>query len=388
MALFHCLLYFKERGVMEFACAHIDHRWRDESALEAEILQEQVEKAGVPFYLEVLDPQMIQGNLEESCREARLAFFRTLCKKHAFQGVCFGHHQGDQAETVLKRVFEGASLPALQGMSFQTEMDGLTLFRPWLSIPKKAILQFLEENQYAFFKDATNEDAKFLRGRMRIQIFPYLQEHFGKNVESSFAKLGADAAELNQFIEMTLSPLWTQRKEGPLGVLLLGPGHSSFEAAWCLKRALAERGEALSYKAMDTVKELYLEGKANRSIPLVEHTIEIDRSHLFLVKKGVELPPPAVMESSGLFGMFKVEIENENKSFGWQEAWSGVIFLPKDDVPFEIGAAHQILNASERLGLLKSFGNAKVPAFLRDIAPVARGASGKIYAPINLLYAE
>ena len=135
-ALFHLLL---DHGI-PFEVAHLDHGWRDESREEAAYLQKLCEEFKVAFHLERVAHPVKDEN---SGRKARLSFFRALCEVHAFQAVLLAHHADDQAETVLKRVFEGASLPRLKGFSPCTIVEGVSLWRPLLEVAKEQILRWL-----------------------------------------------------------------------------------------------------------------------------------------------------------------------------------------------------------------------------------------------------
>lgn len=200
--LFHLLV----RSGLSFHAAHINHFWRPESSKEASLLEVLCKSYGVPFHLHELSIDSMERNLEDLCREARLAFFRKICLSHHLQGVVLGHHADDQAETVLKRVFEGANLAKLKGLAPITNIEKITLFRPLLNIRKDQIIKWLENNKLSFFVDSTNEDARFLRGRMRTELLPLLSEHFGKQVSPSLCRLGESALELHEFLEEVLKP--------------------------------------------------------------------------------------------------------------------------------------------------------------------------------------
>ncbi|MCH9703393.1 MAG: tRNA lysidine(34) synthetase TilS, partial [Chlamydiae bacterium] len=107
MALLHLMRELNH----PFEVAHIDHGWREKSAEEAEKLQTLVNE---PFHLKRLEK--FSQNAEDQARRARLNFFRELCEKRGLEGVLLGHHADDQAETVLKRLFEGARLTKLSGL--------------------------------------------------------------------------------------------------------------------------------------------------------------------------------------------------------------------------------------------------------------------------------
>lgn len=202
MALFHLLLEENR----EFRVAHIDHNWRKESQHEREHLAQLCQKNQIPFHLKILNPKLIQGNLEDGCRNARLDFFRELIETYGLQGVILGHHADDQAETVLKRIFEGATFAKLKGLTPVSAQGGLTLLRPLLNVRKKEILEWLESKKIFYFQDATNFDPRFLRTRLRQTVIPSLSQEFGKEIAPSLCRLGKYAHEFDEFMESCLHP--------------------------------------------------------------------------------------------------------------------------------------------------------------------------------------
>lgn len=202
MALFHLLL---EQG-RQFRVAHIDHSWRQESKKESEQLAQLCLSRQIPFHLKILDPTLISGNLEDECRNARLSFFKELVETYKLQGVILGHHADDQAETVLKRIFEGATFAKLKGLTVKSVQGELTLFRPLLGVRKKEILEWLELKKVFYFQDVTNTDSRFLRSRLRQTLLPMLSKEFGKEITPSLCRLGDYAHEFDEFMESCLLP--------------------------------------------------------------------------------------------------------------------------------------------------------------------------------------
>ncbi len=203
-ALFHLL---KDRVALHVA--HIDHGWREESAAEAEELRSTC--TGVPFHLTRLAP-FDGGNKEDRCREARRAFFREVIETTECQAVVLGHHADDQAETVLKRLLEGAPLVRQGAMREVSTQQGLTLWRPLLSVSKKQIISWLEKRSISYFTDSTNEDPTILRSRMRMEILPQL---FGKEVALPLARHADEAAALKGYLDERIAPLLAQREVTP-----------------------------------------------------------------------------------------------------------------------------------------------------------------------------
>ncbi len=188
MALLHLLLQVK----LPLHLAHIDHGMREESREEAERIASYAKKLGLPFHLRTLR-EITGSNLEERFREERRQFFHELCGEFSFQAVLLAHHADDQAEVVLKRILEGSRLYNIGGMAPTDEQEGVNFWRPLLGMRKEILLNFLEKKKIAFFEDQTNKNLHYLRARMREEIFPFLEEKFGKQVRNSLCRLGEEA---------------------------------------------------------------------------------------------------------------------------------------------------------------------------------------------------
>jgi tRNA(Ile)-lysidine synthase len=201
LALFFSLLRYCKKREFMFASAHVDHGWRKESGKEAKALEKLCHENDVPFHLKTLDPKTLQGNLEEACREERLHFFGELSLEHDYQAVILAHHADDLAEGVMKRLFEGAHLARLFSMKKVSYFEGLAVWRPFLKVPKKKLESYVNSLSVPFVDDETNRDEKFLRARLRVKMFPYLAEIFGKEIAKPLAEIAEESSELFDYLE-------------------------------------------------------------------------------------------------------------------------------------------------------------------------------------------
>lgn len=381
MALFYILQKFKEKSTLQFAVAHVDHGWREESRDEASQLKALSESFGIPFHLKTISPQQLQGNLEAACRQERLQFFAALSKEHGYQAVLLAHHADDQAETVLKRVLEGADMPFLTGLQQENWIDGARLWRPMLPVAKAEILKWLEQHDIEAFIDRTNLDSRFLRGRFRTHIIPFLSTAFGKEVTTSLCHVGKEAQELKTYLSDSFGHYLEQVVAGPFGSFLdlsnNGPSHP-FELRYILRELCRRNNFILPRAAVDTACELLIEGKGNRLIEVGEHRICIDRRHLFIVHQSMlqELPPAMDLEEGTFqYGIWNVLVERVNESRkpigGLREVWKGHLSISLPEGKYRIGPANlQSPYPGDHATISKWWTNEKVPAFLRHLVPV------------------
>jgi tRNA(Ile)-lysidine synthase len=172
--------------------AHVDHGWREESRRETELVREEAALHGLTFHTTRLD----LPKTEDAARQGRLEFFATLNAP-----VLLAHQADDLAETVLKRIFEGAHLTALKGMEAVSTVGGVTIWRPLLTVRKKELIEFLQERGLTPFMDPTNSDLAYLRSRMRMETIPFLEKSFGKEIVNNLVLLSERSVELKEYLD-------------------------------------------------------------------------------------------------------------------------------------------------------------------------------------------
>lgn len=282
-ALLYVLLDLK----VPFAVAHVDHGWREESSKEACLIEEEVNSLKLPFFKETLSSQY--PKTEEGARNGRLDFFSALLKKHSFEALVLAHHGDDLAETALKRVLEGASLHKLGGMRPVSQFSDFQIWRPLLRLEKKDLMSYLEEKELLFFSDATNEDPKFLRSRLRHTIFPFLEKGFGKNVKKNLCKLSELALELNDHLEEKLSSHSIVR--GDFGSAVHLRDLSRLEGRYLLQKLSKKEGVQI---ARGEIEKLVLWAKTS----LHEKKLNLSSKWAFVKKGWVIISPINKIQNS------------------------------------------------------------------------------------------
>lgn len=388
LALLHLLLKYMYNYKFNLHVVHIDHRWREESACEAAELGRLLDRLGLPFHLEVLDPDRLQGNLESASREERLKFFKRVCDQVGAQAVFAGHHADDRAETTLTRVFEGHSLPYLHGIQAVSKVDGVVLWRPLLNFSKSEIRSWLEKQPHLIdpVEDRTNTDPRYMRGRLRTKIIPELSETYGKQITGPLCRLAEEAQELREYLDGLIAASSLNVERGPFGSCLdlskEGKIHP-FLLRYLVRRFCEEEGVCLSRVLVETVCGLLAGGEADRQVRIAHRQIYIDRKRLFVLTGDLPIFEETVTVSLGetvLYGLWKVTIQrgkSEVSSDSWKELWRGrARFAISGE---ECVLAPAILNAPYRgsTQIRKWWTDHKVPAFFRGCVPVL-WSGGKI----------
>ncbi|MDR3607011.1 MAG: tRNA lysidine(34) synthetase TilS [Oligoflexia bacterium] len=192
-ALAHLLLKYGRRLVApeNIGILHVNHGWRGEaSSQDEEFVRGFAEEFGVPFSAFRVEPPTSYEpgrSWEEAARSLRKEVFRTeAAQKGAW--IMTAHQMDDLAETVLWRILTGAAETHGGGIAFRHGPE----IRPLLGVRKSELLEYLKEEGRSFRSDATNDEERFLRAKMRRRVFPEIEALFPRAVEN-LAQLGFDA---------------------------------------------------------------------------------------------------------------------------------------------------------------------------------------------------
>jgi len=142
----------------------VDHGLRPDSAAEAILVKDRLEARRIEA--KILTLNLLGGaRLQETARDARHAALAQAARAAGFLFLLFGHHAGDQAETVAMRAARGNF--GLEGMAGWTARNDILVLRPLLAVPPEALRAFLRAEKMQWVEDPSNADRKFERVRIR-----------------------------------------------------------------------------------------------------------------------------------------------------------------------------------------------------------------------------
>lgn len=273
-ALLHALL---ECGVKPHI-AHVDHGWREESREEALQIAEEAKALGCPFHTARFEPM---DRSEDEARRFRYTFFAKLYS--GFSALLLAHHAEDLAETVLKRVLEGATLSRLGGMREVSHQYGMTLWRPFLKVKKGELLQYLEQKGLTFLTDSSNFDPTYLRARMRGQIFPLLNERFGKETIANLTLLSEKAHELQEYLDAKTADIPIQK--GPWGLLCDLKELKTLEMRHIIQKMASLSQLTLNRDQLQTLEKWVQTGEKSKILSLKTKKILVDKGRIWFISE-------------------------------------------------------------------------------------------------------
>lgn len=93
--------------------------------------------------------------------------------------VLTAHHRDDSYESQLLKLLRGAHITNLHGMDSLHRIGQVYYGRPLLHATKKEIVKFLEDNEWSWREDSSNQSDKYLRNRVRNELVPLLDNLMG-----------------------------------------------------------------------------------------------------------------------------------------------------------------------------------------------------------------
>ncbi len=193
VALLHVLLALQAKFDIQIGVAHLDHGLRPSAAArDSAFVSSLCNKSGLPSHVATVDIRSLhqkqRGSLEALGRKARYNFFSRIAQKFSYNKIAMGHHAGDNAELVLMNLFRGSGPLGLSGIP---PIRNNRYIRPLIEQPRENIMNYLQDNQVAFVLDATNNDLRFLRNRIRHELMPELIHRYNPNMVDTLNRTAA-----------------------------------------------------------------------------------------------------------------------------------------------------------------------------------------------------
>ena len=155
---------------------YINHQLQSQSTAWGEHVAQQCQDLKLPCV--VVPVQVSVGNLENQAREARHQAYAQHLRPN--EVLVLGHHQQDQAETMLLRLFSGAGVAGLAAMKRIDQRAHYQIWRPLLDLSREQISVWSAQLNISYVEDPTNSDVSYDRAWCRAQLWPLLSQRYPK----------------------------------------------------------------------------------------------------------------------------------------------------------------------------------------------------------------
>ncbi|MFH5831710.1 tRNA lysidine(34) synthetase TilS [Halalkalibaculum sp. DA3122] len=275
MALLHI---FKQLEV-EAVVAHVNYQKRgSESDKDQQLVEETAREWNYRCHRQQLDARGAgESNFQQWARDQRYQFFRDLQHEHNADAIAVAHHQDDQVETVLQKLFRGAGLESWSAMSVWDP----PLFRPLVDSSRREIMNYVETHGVPWRTDRSNLESEFARNLLRNEWLDKLDEFF-PGWKQNVLRLPERAALFSQALRYIAGRLTDNRNRIDMVAFRnLEPGLQKALVLHLLKQS--DPGIEITSGALRQVEKLS-DLQTGKSIQLTEHySLLNDREWLKIV---------------------------------------------------------------------------------------------------------
>lgn len=152
-------------------------------------------------------------SIEMAARELRYEWFEELRREVGAKYICVAHHADDNVETFLLNLSRGTGLSGLTGMR---EIHG-NIYRPLLHCRREELRKWLRKRGETWREDASNQDVKFRRNKIRHELLPLLRE-----MNPSVERAIGDLMQHLELVEHIVAQDVDERLKGIMRVLADG----------------------------------------------------------------------------------------------------------------------------------------------------------------------
>jgi len=302
VALLSVLETLKAKRNFTIAVAHFNHALRPEADQDEKFVQNLAKQYSLKFYSDKKDvlayAKKNKFSLEEAARICRYNFFDAILKEESYHKLVLAHNSDDQIETFLMRIFAGTGLKGLEGILDIRNF----IIRPFLSIPKVEILDFLKKRNLDFKIDKSNLNTRFPRNLIRQKIVPLIRKEY-KNFDNNILRLVAIIKEENSFFDDIIQKFIDKSVDVDLNrVVICWPDLQELHPAVQSRVLHALLGNPSFYKIKTIQDFLKSEKKINKILLQEEEFIVLKEGNNLIFTKKIDSVPEFFYELSGTTG--------------------------------------------------------------------------------------
>lgn len=194
---------------IQFIAAYIDHGLRpDETGAESELIQSLAQRLHAGFERIAVNvretARLMKTSIEETARNLRYQALETIRQQYQAKAIAVAHTADDQAEELLIRLIRGCGRKGLSGMQIKNGW----IIRPLLDEKKETLLHYLQWQQIPFCVDSSNLERNYLRNRVRLDLLPYLQDHFNRSIRQTLLQTAHILRDEEALLEEMTDEAW------------------------------------------------------------------------------------------------------------------------------------------------------------------------------------
>lgn len=180
-------------------CVYVDHGWGEHGKEWIDVCKRMADRLAFDYIHFSIDSSSVKGEgLEDSSRNGRYGVLASILKKDDV--MLTAQHMDDQAETFVIQLLRGGGVAGLSCMPLRRELGCGYLERPWLSVPKREIMEYINKHDIQYISDPSNFCEDMDRNFVRHRVIPVIASHRWTNPSAMIAR-SADNMQVSMEVE-------------------------------------------------------------------------------------------------------------------------------------------------------------------------------------------
>lgn len=305
MAMLHILSRLGEEEGFRIAAAHFNHQLRPMADRDENFVRNWCREHEIPLTCGTGDVKAFAAReglgVEDAARKLRYAFLETAARDMGAARIATAHHREDDAETVLLHLLRGTGLQGLGGIA---PVRG-KIVRPLLEASRAEIDEYVKRNSIPYVEDESNQDTRFTRNRLRLEVLPLLEEiapGCGERISAAAELLREENDHLRREAEALMPEGIDGAIDLPVPVLVR-------QDKTLQRRLVRAVGQKLGVELTRAQTEAVLSLKNGGCLDLPQGLCAVRKPHRLTLRKQLLLPPPlALREGRQNWGPWRVKV--------------------------------------------------------------------------------
>ena len=176
MVLLELCHQLTQSSTIKLSAVYIHHGLSANADQWAAFCQQQCLQRNIAFEVQKVQLNS-NANIEAQARAARYSALAAFVVTPQ-TALLTAHHADDQLETLLLALKRGAGPAGLSAIAAVQPFAAGWLLRPLLEFSREQLEAFAKEQQLEWIEDESNNDSRFDRNFLRLQVIPLLQQRW------------------------------------------------------------------------------------------------------------------------------------------------------------------------------------------------------------------
>ena len=187
-----CLLYslwhLRRLLRIQLEVFHFDHRLRSDSGADAAYVRRVADRLRLPFHLEIASDEPGHGmSVEMWATSRRWHAANEVRRAVGAATMAEGHTLDDQVETVLMNLIRGTGIEGMAGIE-PGGRETTAWIQPLFDVRRHETDAFCRSLHLRPRRDPMNEERRYLRAALRLDVLPAIEAATGREVAEPIAR--------------------------------------------------------------------------------------------------------------------------------------------------------------------------------------------------------